>query len=321
MTKFGNILACINCKSDCLAFAAASVRCESCGHEYKIVDGIPVFLRGGLNVYETDPDRAEFWNQGWEKRFGDLLNQDGNAVISFRNEFLTMLERQKYPAVTEIGTSAFGKLLLNIGCGGGQEGLLFAGYGARYIGVDFSYNAARYTQKLMERVGYEGLCYQAEAEHLPFKNNSFDIIYTNGVLHHTPNTLDTLRELHRVLAADGKAVIGLYATHSLSFYWYRFRAILAGNFSARSIERWLDANTEGEWQTEGRRNQHTRTYSRGRLNAVLKEAGFRSARIDQSQIQLKDLPVLGRLFRAMPDVIADRCVGAFGMMLIATCTK
>lgn len=298
-----------------------AVACRACRASYQIKNGIPIFLRDAENVYETDPDRAEFWDEGWEKRFGAVLGQGTDAITAFRNEFVTMLEKQKYPAVTEIGPSAAGKLLLNIGCGGGQEGLTFAGYGARYVGVDFSYNAARYTEKLITSLGYKGACYQAEAERLPFKNASFDTIYSNGVLHHTPNTPDTLREVHRVLSPNGKAVIGLYATHSLTFYWYRLRAVLGGNFTAASIEHWLDANTEGEWQTGDRHNHYTRTYNRRQFEAMVLIAGFKDVRLVQSQIQLKDLPVLGRLFRILPPSVGDICIGPFGMMLIAVCGK
>ena len=66
------------------------------------------------------PDKMRLWDEGWEKRFGALLGQGDDAIVAFRNEFKTMLERQKYPAVTEIGARSAGRILLNIGCGGGH---------------------------------------------------------------------------------------------------------------------------------------------------------------------------------------------------------
>ena len=120
------------------------------------------------------------------------------------------------------------------------------------------------------------------------------------------------------MAPGSRAVIALYATHSATFYWYRFRAILAGNFTRRSIEAWVDRNTEGEWQTEDRKNQHTRTYSRSKFKSLIEDGGFEVTRIEQSQPQLRDIPVIGRILRMfLPESILLKRIGPFGMMLIA----
>ena len=61
------------------------------------------------------------------------------------------------------------------------------------------------------------------------------------------------------MVSDGVAYIGLYATRSMMFYWYQLHAVLCGNFSRRGIQDWLNANTEGGWQTNGRENKLTKT--------------------------------------------------------------
>ena len=69
----------------------------------------------------------------------------------------------------------------------------------------------------------------ADAENLPFTNNSFDIVYSWGVLHHSPNTPKAIEEVWRVLRPGGSARVMIYHTHSMVGYmlWTRY-ALLAG---------------------------------------------------------------------------------------------
>lgn len=46
------------------------------------------------------------------------------------------------------------------------------------------------------------LCLQADAESLPFSDKTFDIVYSNGVLHHTPDTAGAVRQAHPILAKN-----------------------------------------------------------------------------------------------------------------------
>jgi len=70
----------------------------------------------------------------------------------------------------------------------------------------------------------------ADAENLPFAENSFDIVYSYGVLHHTPSTADAIQEVKRVLRPGGKARIMIYHKYSFVGYmlWFRY-ALLAGH--------------------------------------------------------------------------------------------
>ena len=56
-----------------------------------------------------------------------------------------------------------------------------------------------------------------DGEHLPFEDASFDVVYSFGVLHHTPDTQKAINEVQRVLKKNGKAVIMLYHRRSLNY--------------------------------------------------------------------------------------------------------
>ena len=316
------ILACPACKAQSLSTSGDVVSCGSCGATYPVKDGVIVFLRPDSAVLRDDADRAEFWNAGWQNRSAYMLTLDRDGLLAERRRCFEDLSAEGYPSVTGVSPATVGgKVFLNIGCGGGYEGLLFAGYGTRYIGIDVTYNAARYTHEVVRKAGFDGVAYQAEAEALPLADDSIDFVYSSGVLHHTPDIEVTLREAHRVLKPGGTAMIGLYATHSVMFLWYRLHAVLRGNWTAKSIDAWIHANTEGAWSTAGRRNKWTATFSRAEMHDLLSGAGFADIVLEQSQVQLKVLPILGRLTRFLPERIRGMRLGPWGGMLVATCTK
>src|SRR5256885_654827 len=74
-----------------------------------------------------------------------------------------------------------------------------------------------------------------DAEVLPFDDNTFDLVYSNGVIHHTPNTRDVVREICRVLKPGGRAVVMVYAENSLH-YWRNL--VWAIGIKEHELERW-----------------------------------------------------------------------------------
>lgn len=317
------ILNCPVCRSGQLSHSDTAVKCDDCAATYTVEGGIPSMLSPDSAVAAREMDRMDFWDQGWVKRSATLKSLDREGALRVRAEYETEMTREGYPSTREVtGENARDKILCNIGCGGGYEGLLFAGYGCQYVGVDFSANAVRITRDLTKIAGYEISAYQAEAERLPLQDGSIDIVYTNGVLHHTPHTRQAVEEIKRVLKDGGEAFIGLYATNSLMFFWYRLHAVARGNFTRDKIQAWLNANTEGEWQTEGRSNKLTETYTRPEFAALLHESGFDQFTFRQTPLQVRHVPVLGKIIRVLGlKRLTEIRIGPFGGILMARCTK
>ncbi len=111
-----------------------------------------------------------------------------------------------------------GKRVLEIGCGCGSEAERFARAGASYTAVDLTNAAVSITQRRFQLGGLQGRFAQGDAENLPFDDGSFDLVYSHGVLHHTPDTPRAIREVHRVLAPGGRAVIMLYYQDSCNYH-------------------------------------------------------------------------------------------------------
>jgi ubiquinone/menaquinone biosynthesis C-methylase UbiE len=113
--------------------------------------------------------------------------------------------------------SARGLKVLEIGCGLGTDGAQFAEAGADYTGVDLTEAAVELARKRFETFGVPGKFQTADAEQLHFEYNSFDLVYSHGVLHHTPDTAKAIREIHRVLRLGGRAMVMLYHRDSYNY--------------------------------------------------------------------------------------------------------
>jgi SAM-dependent methyltransferase len=111
-----------------------------------------------------------------------------------------------------------GKDVLEIGVGLGSDHLSFALAGARMHALDLSAEHLRHTQRHLSFHGRQTEARLGDAERNPWPENCFDLVYSFGVLHHTPGTAVAVQEVLRVLRPGGVAVIGLYHRDSW-FYW------------------------------------------------------------------------------------------------------
>jgi len=123
-----------------------------------------------------------------------------------------------------------GRDVLEIGVGMGADHLEWAKSGARSLtGVDLTPRAVGFTRERLRMHGLSSSLMVTDAENLPFEDDSFDLVYSWGVLHATPDTPKAVREVLRVLRPRGIARVMVYHTHSLVGYmlWLRY-ALLAG---------------------------------------------------------------------------------------------
>jgi ubiquinone/menaquinone biosynthesis C-methylase UbiE len=111
-----------------------------------------------------------------------------------------------------------GYAVLEAGCGIGTDGARFAAAGADYTGVDFSPSAFALARRRFELDGLRGRFVAGSAAALPFEDNTFDLVFSHGVIHHLPDTEVAVREFHRVLKPGGTAVVMVYHRHSLNYH-------------------------------------------------------------------------------------------------------
>lgn len=110
--------------------------------------------------------------------------------------------------------SSAGKGVLEIGVGMGADFLRWVRAGAEATGVDLTERAVELTRQRLASEGQQADVRVADAESLPFADGQFDIVYSWGVLHHTPDPARALAEAQRVLAPGGQLKVMLYHRHS-----------------------------------------------------------------------------------------------------------
>ncbi len=148
-------------------------------------------------------------------------------------------DRLRYEVEPEIVTfadfqSAAGKRVLEIGVGMGADFVRWVRAGAVATGIDLTERAVTLTRHRLEQEGLKADVRVADAEALPFADGQFDIVYSWGVLHHTPNPEQALNEAQRVLAPGGELRVMLYNRHSWVALaaWTRFCLLTGRPFSA-----------------------------------------------------------------------------------------
>src|SRR5436190_21829704 len=117
-----------------------------------------------------------------------------------------------------------GKDVLEIGCGTGVHARLLAEAGARLSAVDLTPTAVELTRRRLELHGLEADVREADAESLPFPDESFDFVWSLGVIHHSQDTRRVVEELARVLRPGGRLGLMVYNRSSIT-YWVQYQLI------------------------------------------------------------------------------------------------
>lgn len=179
-----------------------------------------------------------------------------------------------------------GKRVLEVGCGSGAASLVLCRHGALTVAGDLSplraLNAARLHRgtPLSDRIF---VSVQLDAERLPFPEDSFDYVMSNGVLHHTSDTARAIREVHRVLGPGGRAAVMLYARRSL-MYWALLAYHGLGRLHLWRDSEWLSHISEQSDVHDGVRNPVTRVYRNAEVRDLF--APFRAVSIRQARLAI-----------------------------------
>jgi ubiquinone/menaquinone biosynthesis C-methylase UbiE len=225
------------------------------------------------------------------------------------------------------------KVVLEIGCGLGTDAINFARAGAHYTGVDLTERSVELVQRRFDFENLRGDLRTADAENLPFADNTFDLAYSHGVLHHTPDTQRAINEVHRVLKPGGRVMVMLYHRNS---YNYRVNIMTLRRLGARLLAfDWGPAFVHGitgededrlrelqrlyrtdkgrmlsrqeflNQNTDGAGNPLARAYTR--KEALQMFSRFGEARTEVHFLNKRWIPIFGRLLpRALEKALAQR---------------
>jgi len=197
-----------------------------------------------------------------------------------------------------------GRRVLEVGCGAGTDLARFAKGGALVSGVDLSSSAIALARQNFDQQGLQADLREADGEHLPFANDTFDLVYAHGVVQYTTDPQQLADECRRVLKPGGEAVFQVYNRIS-----------------------WLNALSKlMKVPLEHEDAPVLLKYSAGEFRALL--SGFRDVRIVEERFPVKSRlhggwkgTVFNTFFVGTFNALPRPLVRRFGWHLLAFCRK
>lgn len=262
----------------------------------------------------------------WEREPCDSRNGESDDPFLYFDQ----IERQRYhlePFILDFAEfdREKGKSILEIGVGVGVDFWQWVKRSVRAIGIDLTSPAVRLTRKHLDLRGIPRSAYgllQADAEHLPFKGNLFQIVYSWGVLHHTPETRGALGEAFRVLAPGGTLKAMVYHVPSWTGWllWIRFGLLRGQPFSR--IKELIGRHLE---------SPGTKAYSSTEMHRLLREIGFQKI-LSELKLGPSDLlkMKLGKKYRSIfyriaqilyPSRLVSLLGRHYGLLMLIKATK
>jgi ubiquinone/menaquinone biosynthesis C-methylase UbiE len=294
VNKLHDIFACPVCKSKLI-----EQYCAACNILFP-KDVVSSFICKEMYPSEQSYIEAkqviDFWGNGWRKRLEEpehkfLYALDSNGLKDYADQSLAICKSSKSLMAEVPVLSLSGSVVLNIGCGAGTEAVILARGGAFCIAMDITSPAASASDSLLRKLGC-GMGIQGDARFIPLESESVDIVYSSGVLHHSTDLPKSIAEILRVLKPGGIAYIMLYATWSITFL-------------QEKIFQWAG---EKAWNTEGRRNPCTTTYSVAQCKELFSE--FESVSISKQNASLRNFAKIGKFLPTVFDEYINEPLGA-----------
>ena len=203
-----------------------------------------------VKIINPDSKKEINFNENFEYKFfkdiPDLFLEDGNSLTKIQSDFYNDVKFPNYDDVEDFGSlldksrrSIFvkklddeipmGSNILEAGCGTGQMSIVLSRYARQIYGIDLSKDSLIEAKQFINSNDIKSVhLFRMNIFKLFFEENTFDVIISNGVLHHTYNPKLAFSKLVRVLKPGGIIVIGLY--HRYGRIIQKIRQSLIKNF-------------------------------------------------------------------------------------------
>jgi ubiquinone/menaquinone biosynthesis C-methylase UbiE len=177
--------------------------------------------------HDLKNDVKAFWDRS---SCGEVYASGSSEIEYYESHSLKRFELEPYIRDFASFNEGRDRDVLEIGVGMGADHVEWAkSKPSTLSGIDLTPRSVEHTQKRLAIYGFVSDVRVGDAEALPYESNSFDLVYSWGVLHHSPDTPQAIQEVFRVLRPGGTARVMIYHKYALTGYmlWCKY-ALLTG---------------------------------------------------------------------------------------------
>lgn len=272
MERHLEIFCCPRCGGDLLV-RDGCIRCSRCGRAYPSQDGIPTLF----SPNEWDPAKADvtetmraFYEENPFPNYDDFDSVSSLIDKARKGLFARLLDEQ----------IPYGARVLECGCGTGQLTNFLAVANRTVIGTDLCMNSLALAKAFRETCGLERAhFFQMNLFRPCFRPRSFDLVISNGVLHHTSDPRLGFRSIAGLVRTGGYIIVGLYDRYGRTLTRLR-RAIFRATgdrfrfLDRRAVDRKASEAKRQAWFMDQYCNPHESVHTVGDVLPWLEETGF-----------------------------------------------
>jgi SAM-dependent methyltransferase len=202
-TEYSGIFCCPACGAD-IDIAAEAIVCGGCRARFPVESGIPLLFAAQKDQHNVTEVVKSFYEENPFPNYDDMDSREALAQKASRGLFAHLVDEQ-IPA---------NALILEAGCGTGQfSNFLGMSWKHRVFGTDMCLNSLKLANGFRQRYSIHNAAFlQMNLFRPPFRSQSFDVVISNGVLHHTADPLGAFQSIAPLVKPGGYILIGLYNT-------------------------------------------------------------------------------------------------------------
>ena len=240
---------------------------------------------------------------------------------AFFEKVLTKRSTQELPWLPEVVQfeNYTGKKVLEIGCGAGYDAYAFCKAGAQYVGIDLVPENIVLSKAHLALYGFNPLIEELDAENMEFKD-SFDLIYSFGVLHHIPRVERVIEKSYQALKSGGIVCFIVYYKYSIVYLRIILNWLLRRRFLRETLQDALSC-VEDVGSSE---RPLVRVYSKKEFCSLLVQAGFKINNVKIRKLERQDLiqiRIVWRFYKYIPQWLLDKISHWWGWYLCVKATK